>query len=130
MADVYLDEHVAEDLALLLEATGHDVMTTRQLRSKAQNDAKQLLTASRLSRVFITHNGKDFVLLHSAWRQWGHEWSVSTAFRHPGILIIPQPPRLPTPDAVDVLSDFLRGSHRQESSLYDWKSRLGWRQTG
>jgi hypothetical protein len=94
LADFQLDEDVSEMLEPLLEGLGHDVFTTRYLRSKRTKDSAQLSLAARFGRIFVTHNGDDYELLHRAWRQWSNEWDVMPRPLHAGILVIPQQPRL------------------------------------
>jgi predicted nuclease of predicted toxin-antitoxin system len=70
VARLYLDHNVASSLALLLEVAGHDVVTTRVTGEARATDDALLLSSVRASRVFITHNRKDFRLLHDAWTIW------------------------------------------------------------
>jgi predicted nuclease of predicted toxin-antitoxin system len=74
--DFYLDENVSDRMGEALERRGHDVLITRNLRSVGVDDARQLANAARLGRLLVTHNRRDFVLLHRAWRRWSHDWEV------------------------------------------------------
>lgn len=39
---------------------------------RASDDAHLSLTA-RSGWILVTHNAKDFILLHAAWRRWARE---------------------------------------------------------
>ncbi len=90
MARFHLDQKVARDIADGLRFHGHDVVTANDAGLLDAADDIHLLAAADADRILVTHNGKDFRLLHHAWVRWAHAWGVSRA--HAGILIIPQPP--------------------------------------
>lgn len=69
MAHLYLDHDVSLRLAAWLRAAGQDVITARDAGLAQATDDEQLLTAAGQRRVFLTHNRKDYVLLHDAWRR-------------------------------------------------------------
>ena len=89
----YLDEDVAIALASMLQAMGHVASHTHAESMDRSRDYRQLLHAATHSWVLVTHNARDFRLLHGAWLAWAHEWGVP--HRHSGILIVEQlpPPR-------------------------------------
>ena len=70
MADLYLDADIKPGYLLLLRMRWHDVVSTQELNQLAASDAEQLITATNLSRILVTHNGKDFRNLCQAWRVW------------------------------------------------------------
>lgn len=70
MGRFHLDHNVSRQIAELLRVAGHDVVTARELRLEEADDDVHLLAALRDDRVFVTHNGHDFILLHYAWRRW------------------------------------------------------------
>lgn len=130
MADFYLDEDISEHLRFLLEERGHDVMTTRNMRSKGASESAQVSLAVRFERIPITHSGTDFLQLHRAWRWWSHAWGVSTAARHPGLLVIPQSPRLPTLQAVLMVDELVNEDQLIQNRMFSWQPARGWVQIG
>ncbi len=120
MAIFYLDNDVSADLITLLARDRHTVITTRQLGLTTNNDAAQLLAAVQHQATLVTHNKRDFVLVHKAWHAlasyWGH------ADRHPGILILPQgdPPQLH-----QYLTAFLGSSLPLENQCYEYRPASG-----
>lgn len=88
MADFYLDEDVSHSLKPLLESVGHGVTTTRQQRREGASDGNQFLYAATSAWIMITHNKKDFELLHDAWIHWTTAWNLN--HRYHGVLIISQ----------------------------------------
>jgi hypothetical protein len=88
LAEFYIDNDVALEVAHLLQVNGHTVATARDVGRERDRDDEQLLVASQQGHIFLTHNETDFVLLHDAWQRWSEAWGVSA--RHGGILIAPQ----------------------------------------
>jgi hypothetical protein len=88
LAAFYNDNDVAVEVAELLRAAGHTAVTARDLRREGNSDDEHLLVASQHGRIFLTHNERDFILLHDAWQHWSAVWGVAT--HHAGILIVPQ----------------------------------------
>ena len=64
MAAFYRDNDVAQVLAAYLLADGHDVTTARWARLQAAADAEQLLRAAEEGRILVTHNRREYVMLH------------------------------------------------------------------
>jgi hypothetical protein len=98
LASFYLDSDVSMRLAPLLRAAGHDVTTAEDQGRRRATDDEQLLIAAQQRRILLTHNRKDFVLLHDAWRRWPAAFAISLP-PHPGILVLDQrlEPELATP---------------------------------
>jgi Domain of unknown function (DUF5615) len=88
LADFYIDNDVALEVAHLLRVSGHTAVTARDMGREGDRDDEQLLVASQQGHIFLTHNETDFVLLHDAWQRWSEAWGVSA--HHAGILIVPQ----------------------------------------
>jgi hypothetical protein len=88
VAAIYTDNDVSLRTAEQLEAMGHDVFTTRGRGRSSASDAEQWTTSVSNNWIFVTHNRKDYVLLHHAWERWAILWKIQPA--HPGVLIIPQ----------------------------------------
>jgi len=91
----YLDEDVALALTGMLQELGHAATHTHAEAMDRSRDYQQLLHAATRTWVLVTHNARDFRLLHGAWRTWSHEWGVP--HRHGGILIVEQLPPPGTP---------------------------------
>jgi hypothetical protein len=74
----YLNAHYTDDVA----------KTAAELGLHMASDGHHLLLAAQASRIFVTHNGKDFIMLQDAWVRWSAAWRMQST--HAGILIIPQ----------------------------------------
>lgn len=85
--DFYLDHDVALNVTGQLRALGHHVVTSREQGQEEAGDFLQLLTAAQNNWVLVSHNRKDFQLLHRAWVTWSRAWSVQAV--HAGVLILP-----------------------------------------
>ena len=128
MVRLYLDSDVSIRLAPLLRAAGHDAATTEELGQRGATDDEQLLTAVRETRTVVTHNRKDFLLLHDAWRRWPA--AVGAVFpSHPGILVLDH--RL-DPELAPVLAAFLAAAPPAPAAgeLYWWRVGSGWHRRG
>ena len=88
MAHLYLDHNVHLDLADLLTGMGHPTTTARNERMELATDDAHLLLTTRSHRILVSHNNKDFLLLHNAWGRWSQALCVPQA--HAGILIVPE----------------------------------------
>jgi hypothetical protein len=118
----YLDHNVALELAHHLRDAGHDARTARDLEMERAGDETHLSLAARSGWTLITHNAKDFTLLHAAWRRWSQEWGVTA--HHAGILVL-TPPVAPTQAAQEVLA-LLEAGEALEDALYKWRRHSGW----
>lgn len=96
MAALFLDEDVSIDLSVTLAQHGHFVTTTRGERRLGVSDPHQLTFAADRNWTIVTHNGRDFRLLHEAW------------------LVDAITSLLADPDT------------SLETALYDWKRATGW----
>ncbi len=67
MARFHVDQCLGKKFAALLRQEGHDVVHSQDLGLKYAPDDEQLLVAANDRRIFITKNGDDYFLLHSAW---------------------------------------------------------------
>ena len=126
MARFYFDEDISSQLVRLLLERGHDVHTVDDARLRTAADYEQLLYVSLTNRLLVTHNEADFKLLHGAWRRWSAAWSVGPIPDHPGILIIPQTPRLRHRDAVVVLEELVESGAELRNLIFAWRRRSGW----
>lgn len=125
MASFYLDEPVSDSQAIPLRRRGHDVITTTQASNKGQSDVQQLLFATKTGRILITHDLRDYPMLHEAWHELAREWGVTVRTLHPGILILPPTSRLDIVQAAREMDAFVR---REEiaNRLVVWKVPAGW----
>jgi hypothetical protein len=88
LAAFYLDHDVSFQVAgALRRLPAHSVITTRDMGMESAKDPDQLLLAAERRWVLVSHNRKDFRLLHRAWHLWTTHWRVPAT--HAGILIIP-----------------------------------------
>ena len=122
MAAFYLDHNVHRGLAQLLRTGGHDAVATHEISLERATDDVQLLTAAEHGWIMVTHNRKDFVLLHRAWRRWSRAWNVTP--EHAGVVILPQ--GRPHTDLKDLLNGFLEQGLPLFNELYEWRAGEGW----
>jgi len=80
----YLDEDVPLSFSEALKTRGVDVLSTQQAGNKGLADLEQLLFAVEHKRVMITHNKKDFMLLHKNF--------IEMKKQHQGIILTDQLP--------------------------------------
>lgn len=126
MARLCLDHNTSQKLAPLLEREGHDVAVTRDVGGDQATDDALLLATTQLGRIFITHNRKDFKLLHDAWITWPAAFGMALP-PHPGILLLNQGP----PETLArVLVRFLDviPPERIANGIFWWHHHDGWRQ--
>jgi hypothetical protein len=126
VAGGYLDENVGEPLAAILRQLGHDADTTSEVGNKGATDVRQPLYAVRERRIVVTHDEGHFRMLHEAWVSFAREWGVGHSAKHPGILIIPTPPRLQFADAARVLVEIIGRPEPVENRLLVWRRAEGW----
>jgi hypothetical protein len=124
MADIYVDSDVSRHLAGILIAHGHRARTARDERREAARDPEQLLFAAQRGWTVVTHNRKDFRLLHDAWQLWSVAWGYAHA--HGGILILEQTPL--TTFAPEILR-LLESNQQLNGRLFEWSRFHGWRMT-
>lgn len=124
MARLYLDHDVSLRLALPLREAGHDVITARDAQLVHATDDEHLLAAAQQRCVLLTHNRKDYVLLHDAWRRWPGAWGV-TAPAHTGILVLDHRPERELAAAVGAILTS-RAPAPLDGTLYWWRHRAGW----
>ncbi len=80
----YLDEDVDISLSQALKNRGVDIVTTQKAGNTGSSDQEQLLYAKEQQRVVISHNIRDFVLLHKNF--------LSNNRKHGGIIVSDQLP--------------------------------------
>jgi len=125
LASFYLDNDVSSELTANLQARGHDVLHTRTSGRSRASDDEQLLTATQLRRILVTHNERDFLLVHHAWRRWPRALSVTWP-PHPGILVIPQPPQFAVEHGAEQLDRLVRSGRTLTNELYRFRMISSW----
>jgi len=80
----YLDECVNRHLTRLLRARGIDATTAFAAGTLSYDGESQLLFATRLGRIILTHNQRHFQRLHTRF--------VAEGRTHAGIMLIPNGP--------------------------------------
>lgn len=123
MARFYLDHDVSLRLAIALRAAGHDSATAQEAGLSYASDDVHLLTAAQQGRVLLTHNRKDYVLLHDAWRGWPVAWGT-LAPPHVGVLVLDHRPERELAAAVEVFLTAVPGA--PANLLYWWRHYDGW----
>ncbi|MCA1667103.1 MAG: DUF5615 family PIN-like protein, partial [Thermomicrobia bacterium] len=87
MATFYLDQNISQRIVPFLQEAGHQAITTRSMHFERAGDDEQLFLAWRNGWIMVTHDGNDYLLLHSTLRRWASAWGVTDI--HAGILILP-----------------------------------------
>lgn len=80
--NLYLDEMIPLDLALVLRQYGYNVLTAKDAGMLGKNDKEQLEFSVSYGRTILTFNISDFVRLHHHWLQAGK--------KHKGIVVSPE----------------------------------------
>jgi Domain of unknown function (DUF5615) len=126
LARLYSDHNVSHYIGPLLWTLGHDLVFSRDIGATSLTDDALLLSTVRANRMFITHNRKDFRMLHDAWVTWPVAFGMALP-PHPGILILDQAP----PETLArVLADFLDVTSPEQlaNAIFWWHRHDGWRQ--
>lgn len=118
MAYFYLDNDVATRVADELRTLGHHAVTTRSLHRGHTRDEQQLLFAAQQGWIVVTHNAKDFILLHDAWQLWANAWQVPA--QHAGIMIPPHGSTWPATKIALELHRLLQIGQMITNQLFEW----------
>ena len=108
-------------LAPALVLLGHEATTTDELGFDQASDGRQLLTAAERGWVLVTHNRRDFTVLHDAWRFWTAKWAVR--LDHAGLVVVPRSVHGETWPPVRVahqLDELVRSSAFAPGQLFTW----------
>jgi hypothetical protein len=122
VADWYFDHNVSQPLAALMRLKNHTVLTARDIGLATAGDERHLLVAAQRGLILVTHNVKDFRLLHDAWLMWSGAWGVAAS--HRGILIIPG--CCEDARAAQELEDFIVRNTGLNTACYEWRPSVGW----
>jgi hypothetical protein len=76
-------------------------------------------SAAENGRILVTHNKRDFLLLHAAWVDW------MTGYPHSGILIMKQQ-RLLVPQMAHAIDSFVTGGRDMANRAYEWTASGRW----
>jgi predicted nuclease of predicted toxin-antitoxin system len=125
MADLFLDADIDSVLVAPFEARGHSVQTTAQVSRHNATDIEQLLIATDLGRLLITHDRDDYLLLCRLWRALALRWGVSSE-THAGVLIVPQAAQLPLPRIVSEIDGLIRSEPSLWGRVFRFDLKWGW----
>ncbi|MDD5434390.1 MAG: DUF5615 family PIN-like protein [Nitrospira sp.] len=75
---LYIDEDVPVQLAKAMQQRGMDVLTTQEAQMIESSDEQQLAFAITQQRSILTHNKRDFIVIHKAYLNCGkeHSWII------------------------------------------------------
>lgn len=127
-----LDEDVSHPLASLLRSQGETADSAKELGRLGLRDAQVLLLAAEHGQALVTHNNRDFRMLHDAWMLWRRRWSDDCersggqphfVLRHAGILIVPH---LKNHDLASVLDEFGDIAASPADRLFAWSPVRRW----
>ena len=117
MVAFFLDHIVSLRLAEFLRPRGHTARTAREMRLESVGDEQILLTAATHEWIVVTHNVKDFRILHDTWLLWSGAWDVQPT--HHGILIIPDYHQWLPERAAEEMDAFAARGVSLSNALYD-----------
>lgn len=118
MGTFYTDHNFSQRISEHL--TEHIVYTARQHNKEQADDSEHLLFAATNEWTLVTHNIKDFLLLHQAWRLWSQAWGVTP--KHSGILALdPSLRGNPAPVLAEALQRLALASVSFENQFYRWR---------
>lgn len=127
-----LDENVSHPLAGYLRSLGYDIDSATELARLQLRDPLVLAAAVDAGQTLITHNLRDFSLLHEDWhvlrRRWGREVMMQSgrqfAFSgHLGILVLPHVANTILAPAIMEIVD---GGQPLSDRFLVWSARKGW----
>lgn len=130
MPPFHVDHNVSQRLTRLLVARGYDAVAAHDLGLDRASDARHLLLAAKQGRIVLTHNERDFLLLHDAWLRWSADWGVEP--HHAGIIVLPQKERWDAYRSLEEIESLLgrapqAGRVRPMTDLlWRWQARRGW----
>lgn len=127
MAEFLLDADVAPQLAPLLRAKGHFARTTNGASRYDASDDQQLLLATDLACIPITHDKKDYFVLSHLWHSLSVRWGTLPE-PHAGVLVLPQPNSFAYPPSVWEIETLLASRQELAGRVLLLDSKWGWRE--
>jgi uncharacterized protein DUF5615 len=118
----YLDQNVSQRIVPFLQEIGHQAITTRSMHFERAGDDEQLFLAWQNGWIMVTHDGNDYLLLHTTLRRWASAWGVMGI--HAGILILPY--GFGEREQARRLDIFAASELVIANELYDWEEIGGW----
>lgn len=88
MTSFYADHNISLRLVQFMRVSGYDITFAREQGLERAHDPAQLLHAATHDRVLLTHNERDFLLLHDARTLWSRAWEIAPS--HAGVIVLPQ----------------------------------------
>jgi hypothetical protein len=85
VAAFYLEDGVSHAIARELQGIGHQATTANAAGQKGAPDEAHLRFATQRQWVLVTHNARDFRMLHRAWHLWGMPQPSAEILRNCGI---------------------------------------------
>lgn len=107
-----IDEDMTISAAASLRDRGYEAAAVKERALRHSHDYVILWQAVLEGRSLLTHNDKDFAMLHGAWRLWG------VMPPHFGILVIPQIFRLPGSRIADAVVALPNTDAQLRNELY------------
>lgn len=118
----YLDQNVSQRIVPFLQGVGHRAISTRSMHFERAGDDEQLFLAWKNGWIMVTHDGDDYLLLHTALRRWANAWNMTDT--HAGILILPY--GFGEREQARRLDIFAASGLVIANELYDWQEIGGW----
>jgi len=117
-----LDQNISQRIVPFLQEVGHQTITTRSMHSERAGDDEQLFLAWRNDWIMVTHDGDDYLLLHSALRRWASACGVTDI--HVGALILPY--GLGEREQARTLDIFVASALPITNAYYEWRADGSW----
>jgi len=92
------------------------------MQTASAGDDVHLTLAYENNWVLVTHNIRDFQLLHDAWRRWSALWGVNVS--HPGIIALE--PLSNAEQIADLIDQRVRSGASIAGTFAIWHSHRGW----
>jgi hypothetical protein len=124
VAAFFFDHNVSARLSNALTAIGHTSQTARDLSLTTTPDYEILAMAARNRWIVVTHNAKDFALLHGAWQAWPPDWGIPSSPPHGGILILSH--AINASAFVDAVVRLFATIGNPANRLFEWRPRSQW----
>lgn len=111
---------------------GYDAESARDLGRLRWTDVRVLTHASQVGQTVVTHNGRDFRMLHEAWINWRLRWSreaeretgrVVPMSGHAGIVIVPQSA---VAEVESLVALFAERHDAVPDRIFAWSQLRGW----